>query len=289
MYSTKDSLKIITTLSDSPAHSHQAQDSFSSTNAAHFGSLLTGHNHNPGDTLQNSVSPISYYNNDQSVPTQQLTAPYPIYRQPSRTLTDVSSLSSGFGDGDFVMVSTADSDNNNINNNRIITPPQPTAAAAAPHYYTARFSWMSQPQAQPQHNLTKQEPEGQQQRRRSSNRTLPPLQRSSTVYTQASEDQPARFRSVASWVNQQTGRIRRAQQRHHHHPPPPPSSSSPQSQGGDGNAATATDKEVVVVQMQEGIPGIPNLPPEEPSFGMMMDDEERPRKVESVVGKLVVS
>ncbi|KAK3302255.1 uncharacterized protein B0T15DRAFT_561977 [Chaetomium strumarium] len=294
MYSTGNPLKINTALTDSPVYSHQAQGSFSSTNAAHFGTLWTGHSNNPDDILQNSVSPVSYYNS-QSIPTQQFTAPYPIYRQPSRTLTDVSSLSSGFGDGDFIMA-TIDSDNkNNDNNNIIITPPQPTAAA--PHPYTARFSWMSQPQSQQQqHNLEQEprpEPGQRRRRRRSSNRTLQ-LQRSSTVYTQASEDQPARFRSVASWVNQQTGRIQRAQQRHR-----PPSSPLSPSQG-DNATSSSTDKAVVLLQGQgqgqgqgqvpgnPGIPGIPNLPPEEPSFGMMMDDEERPRKVESVVGKIVL-
>ncbi|KAK4236818.1 hypothetical protein C8A03DRAFT_35246 [Achaetomium macrosporum] len=248
MYGTRNPLNIITTVTDAPASSHQAQDSFSS-NAAQFGAASTDDNNSPRDALQTSVSPASYYNT-QSFAAQQFTAPYPIYRQPSRTLSGVSSLSSGFGDGDFVMVTT-DSDN-------IITPPKPTTAA--PHY-TTRFSWMSQPQPQPQ-------PQEPSQRNSSSSSQI---RRRETVYTEASEDHPARFRSVASWVNQQTGRIRRAQQRQR-----PPSS----SQGDNAN------KGVVQVPGNPGIPGIPNAPPAEPSFGMMMDDEERPRKVESVVGKL---
>ncbi|OTB08413.1 hypothetical protein M426DRAFT_317032 [Hypoxylon sp. CI-4A] len=94
--------------------------------------------------------------------------------------SELSSISSGFGDGD------------------IIIPPPPAAAAAAankplPQPATAeaeaeaadrpgaRDSWMSR--------------EGD---------------RRETVYTTTSEDRPARFRSITSWVNQQAGRAKRA-------------------------------------------------------------------------------
>ena len=61
------------------------------------------------------------------------------------------------------------------------------------------------------------------------------------MYTEASEDLPPRFRTVNSWVRQQTGRLRRAH-----------------------------DKEA---------PPVPELPLEQ-EFGLMMPDGEVPRKVE---------
>jgi hypothetical protein len=81
------------------------------------------------------------------------------------------------------------------------------------------------------------------------------------VYTETSEDQPARFRSVTSWVDQQTGRIKRAQKR-----------------GQDEEADPVAQTQV---PGNPGIPGIHN-PPSEQSFGMMMDDDEKPRRVDVV-------
>jgi hypothetical protein len=204
---------------------------------------MTGHN--TPSPLQNGVSPVSYYN--QPLLAQQYGTPYnPIYRQPSHAISEVSSLSSGFGDVDGIYITES-----------IVAPPAPTAtpnsASNSPQQYTARFSWMSHPQepAVPTNPLSRQTSTASRDGGRRE-----------TVYTQSSEDRPARFRSVRSWVHQQTGRIKRAQQR-----------------GPDYQASPA----VLQVPGNPGIPGIHN-PPSEQSFGMMMDDEEKPRRVEEIVG-----
>lgn len=133
--------------------------------------------------------------------------------------SEVSSLSSGFGDG------------------AIIIPAAYQPADAAPR--------------QPPSTRTRSSVGGDA----SSNRD--------TMYTATSEDQPARYRSISSWVDQQTGRIRRAQQR-------------------------AKDGVVVVPGGDEGVPPVPGVPagagenglPPEPVFNMMMPDGEVPRRVE---------
>ncbi|KAI0386152.1 hypothetical protein F5Y04DRAFT_116551 [Hypomontagnella monticulosa] len=81
--------------------------------------------------------------------------------------SELSSISSGFGDGDI-----------------IVPPPLAVnrpVSVQEPDRPPARESWISR-------NNSKRE----------------------TVYTEASEDRPARFRSISSWVNQQAGRAKRA-------------------------------------------------------------------------------
>ncbi|KAL2136128.1 hypothetical protein VTI74DRAFT_5351 [Chaetomium olivicolor] len=238
IYSTAKLPRLVTTV-NAPAYSHQPQESFSSTNAAHFGAIMMSNS--PVTPVQAGISPISYQN--QTLLTQQFMAPYnPIHRRPSRTLTDVSSLSSGFGDGDIMLF------------NSPITPPVPAAAAGA--QYTTRFSWMSHPTEQ-----TPQQPGGGTTTSPTRQNSNASSRRRETVYTETSEDQPARFRSVISWVDQQTGRIKRAQQRE------------------ETGTTRATQ-----VPGNPGIPGINNEPPGlEQRFDMMMDDEEKPRRVEEVV------
>lgn len=230
----------ITVITNMPAYSHQPQESFSSTNAAHFGAILMGNS--AASPLQPGVSPASYYN--QTLRTQQFPGPYnPIYRQPSHAISEVSSLSSGFGDGEFLIADT------------LITPPPATAVPGSvnnsPQQYTTRFSWMSPPHA------------GSGPVRQNSSSSNNSRGRRETVYTETSEDQPARFRSVTSWVDQQKGRIKRAQQR-----------------GRDEGADPVVQTQV---PGNPGIPGIHN-PPSEQSFGMMMDDDEKPRRVDEAVG-----
>lgn len=238
----------ITVITNMPAYSHQPQESFSSTNAAHFGAILSGHN--TASPLQTGVSPASYYNQALQGGGQQPVGAYkPIYRQPSHAMSEVSSLSSGFGDGEFLLADA------------LVTPPQPTAvpgsANNSPQQYAAHFSWMSQ---QPEW-LSQPPPSGNVPARQNSSGSSSSRGRRETIYTTTSEDQPARFRSVTSWVDQQKGRIQRAQQR-------------------------AQDDESPAVQQVPGNPGIPGIhnPPSEQSFGMMMDDEEKPRRVEEVAG-----
>lgn len=264
----------ITLMTDLPVvYSHQAQGSFSSTNAAQFGAtVMSDYTASP---LHSRASPASYY-------AQPLLGPQfsisdnadPLHRQASNA---TSELSSGFGDGDIIVADT------------VISPPAPTAdpssATNSPQtQYTARFSWMTHTQGPPPHL----KPQAQAQNRASFLRG-PFRQNSSassafritangdreSVYTTSSEDLPARFRSVSSWVNQQTGRIRRVQQR--------------QQQNEEGTAAEDASPAVEGAQRglqgnEPGIPGIHN-PPQEPSFGFMMEDGEKPRRVEEVVGE----
>ncbi|KAL2258522.1 hypothetical protein VTK26DRAFT_8146 [Humicola hyalothermophila] len=250
-------------------YSHQPQESFSSTNAAQFGSMMSDYQ---VSTLQTGTAPIMYYN--PALMTQPLAPPFnAIYRLPRQTVSDVSSLSSGFGDGDIIV------------SDSLITPPPPTvtttttttttghpphsisgnSSSPQPNKYTDRFSWMSSTAsgAHPQ----------------------PSLSRSGTVCTQTSEDRPARFRSVTSWVDQQTGRIIRARQREQTaaaSASPVPSSSSSSSSSSQGSVPD-------LPAGHPGIPGIPNPPPGEQDFGLMMDDGEKARRVEDAVPSMVVA
>ena len=121
---------------------------------------------------------------------------YPVQRQ--TVISEWSSLSSGFGDGDIIM-----------------PPPQ---AATSPAHRTSRA---------PSEMLS-----GGESRR-------------DTVYTEVSEDSTPRFRTVNSWVRQQSGRLRRA---------------------------------------QDDAPPVPLLPPEQ-DFRLMMPDGEIPRKVDVGMSK----
>ncbi|KAM0281838.1 hypothetical protein ACHAQH_003327 [Verticillium albo-atrum] len=135
------------------------------------------------------------------------------YGRPANRASAISSLSSGFGDGDIIVPG--------------LQPPPPTSHPMRPTQNAmGRYSWVS--------------------KSGSSNRE--------TIYTETSEDLPPRFRTVNSWVNQQTGRVKRAQGR-----------------GGDE---------------EEDVPPVPGLPaalgknimPPEPQFNMMMPDGEEPRR-----------
>ncbi|KAH0599341.1 hypothetical protein MHUMG1_03458 [Metarhizium humberi] len=131
---------------------------------------------------------------------------------PNTRMSDISSLSSGFGDGQF-MIGTMSSGTNSANN----TASETTVKAPLPVARRESIGALSQ--------------------------------RRDTVYTEASEDTPARFRSVNSWVRQQTGRVTRATQR---------------NQASDA-------------------PPVPALPPEQ-DFDLMMPDGEEPRRADSVTG-----
>ena len=232
-------------------YSHQPQGSFSSTNAAQFGTMTSDYQ---VSTLQTGTAPTVYYN--PALMGQPLAGPFNTYYQPPRqTSSDVSSLSSGFGDGDIIV------------SDSLVTPPlpaPPTSTTTAlppnsvpnnsspqPNMYTTRFSWMSSS---------------------APTRPQPALSRSGTICTETSEDRPARFRSLTSWVDQQTGRIQRAQQREQ-----ASASVSPVSQAG-----SIPDLPVG----HPGIPGIWNPPPGEQDFGLMMDDGERARRVEDTMGSV---
>jgi hypothetical protein len=159
------------------------------------------------------------YFNQSELARQPSDAYDPARRQVNRA-SELSSLSSGFGDGDIIVPEAL-----------LIRPPQPAAPPMRQSTnFVGRFSWM-----------------GRQARR---SRGVGGDRDRDTVYTQASDDSPPRFRSVTSWVNQQTGRIRRAQQRDADVPPVPGMS----------------------------VPGVANNMPPEPEMNLMMDDGEVPRR-----------
>ena len=131
------------------------------------------------------------------------------YKQLSR-ISGLSSLSSGFGDGDIIVQPTF-----------LQLPPPSVPSLRQSNNLVGRCSWQS---------WTNRE----------------------TVYTETSEDSPARFRSIGSWVGQQTGRVRRAQKR---------------AENGEASVPPVPD-----------LPGVPGIPlatgmPEEPQYSMMMDFE----------------
>lgn len=198
--------------------SHQPQQSFSSTNAAQFRGMRASTDET--ETLRSRM-PDPYYN--QSELARGPSDAYDPARRQVNRVSQLSSISSGFGDGDIIMPDT------------MIKQPQPaTTNLRQSTNLVGRFSWVSQ---------------SVQSRR-------------DTIYTQSSEDSPPRFRNVSSWVNQQTGRVKRAQQRHE-----------------DGQDAPPMP---VLSSQQVGVPGIHN-PPAEQSFNMMMGDDEVPRRVEDTL------
>ncbi|KAL1844666.1 hypothetical protein VTK73DRAFT_2070 [Phialemonium thermophilum] len=197
---------------------HQPASSFSSTAAAPLNYTISP---TEQSATMRSRMPDPFFN--QSELARQPSDAYDPARRQVHRASELSSLSSGFGDGDIIVPEPA------------AVPLEPgggggsgvrqSAVSAA-----ARSSWLSQ-------------------------------SRRDTVYTESSEDSPARFRTVSSWVTQQTSRVKRAQRRAQTEPEPPP---------------------VPTMPGQIGIPGIHN-PPEEPSFTMMLQDGEVPRRVEDTM------
>lgn len=201
--------------------SHEPQLSLSTTNAVQLGNMPA-----PADETETlrSRMPDAYYN--QSELARGPSNAYDPARRQVNRVSELSSISSGFGDGDII-----------VPDNNTPKPPQPgTTSMRQSTSIVGRFSWLSRGG-------------------RSSQRD--------TVYTQSSEDSPPRFRSISSWVNQQTGRIKRAQQR----------------QEEDGRDAPPVP---ALSSQQMGVPGIHN-PPAEPSFNLMMADDEVPRRVEDTI------
>lgn len=136
--------------------------------------IVAGYGSQSG-TLQNTTPNLTLggrISDDQIGLANQVVDPYntapkqlPVYR-----ISQLSSLSSGFGDGDIV----------------VSHPVEPQPLTAPPPVVTQPLR-------------TTEDAERYDKRE--------------TVYTQTSEDRPARFRSINSWVNQQTGRVQRASSR----------------------------------------------------------------------------
>lgn len=128
-------------------------------------------------------------------------------------ISELSSLSSGFGDVDIVVPDLGG-----------LQPP-PAVWRLPPQLSQKdgdRLSWAS---------------------RRASRRSSKVNSQRETVCTEASEDLPTRYRTVHSWVNQQTSRVKRAQAR-----------------------------------LKNGVPAENNGLPLEPRFSLMMPDGEVPRR-----------
>ncbi|KAK3313481.1 hypothetical protein B0H66DRAFT_629394 [Apodospora peruviana] len=212
--STLDTTVVASTM----AISHQPQESFSSTVPVQFGTGTMMTTTDLSGTVRSRMGPGVFYNQSEMARTPS-EAYDPTRRQVNRR-SALSSISSGFGDGDLVVPGP------------VIATPQPILTVPGETgNYSKRFSWMSQSQSQG---------------------------RRDTIYTESSEDMPPRFRSLTSWVDQQTGRIKRAQQRELEEGLPPP---------------------VPHLIGQPGVPGVHNLPHEQ-SFNMMMPDDEQPRRVD---------
>ncbi|KAL8388489.1 hypothetical protein RB595_009208 [Gaeumannomyces hyphopodioides] len=200
---------------------HQATGSFSSTNAAQFGASTPSSD--VGGTWRSRMGPVNGYYNQSELARQPSDAYDPSRRQVGRA-SALSSLSSGFGDGDIVVPQQ---------------PRQPLAGPAhgdravggneseAQRYLTeARASWAS---------------------------------RRDTVYTESSDDSQPRYRTVTSWVRQQSGRVRRAEQR---------GIRSVADDASDGDVEGSSERAM----------------PPEPRFNMMMDDGQAPRSPETMSG-----
>jgi hypothetical protein len=205
-----------------PPIGHQPNASVSSV-AAQYGGTLAG---NFGGTVP------PYYN--QSELARQPSDAYDPARRQVNRISELSSLSSGFGDGDIIMPGTyAQDDHGHL----LPRPPPPaTQALRSSQNFVGRLQVSPSAAA-------------------SSPRD--------TVYTEHSEDSPPRFRTVNSWVNQQAGRIRRAQQR---------VMGKKEDDSGD-------EGEVPPVPGLPAGHGVNGMPPE-PQLNMMMPDGEIPRRVD---------
>ncbi|TLD05179.1 uncharacterized protein PgNI_09971 [Pyricularia grisea] len=209
---------------------HQANNSLSSTNAAQFEGTFNSMGASAGSLRLPMRSPG---HNRHEVPGEA----YDQTRRQNNHASMLSSLSSGFGDGDII----------------VDDQPQPGLQQPLSQGLTAAQLSYMQTQALPTQQQSLRKPAHS---RTSSQTSWMSRSNRDTVYTQASEDSPPRFRTISSWVHQQTSRVRRAERR--------------------ANADGQT-------------PSVPahrwhDMPPE-PQFNMMMDDGQAPRAPESVFGR----
>jgi hypothetical protein len=120
---------------------------------------------NPDPVQPNAT--FSFYNVQ---PPPQARQPSVVYN--SQRVSDLSSLSSGFGDAHIDVPESGPTPPNTLNNAR-----KSLAYRASRNNYLSRSSWATRDR--------------------------------DTVYTNASEEQPPRFRTVNSWVNQQSRSVAR--------------------------------------------------------------------------------
>ncbi len=163
-----------------------------------------------------SRMPDAYYNQSE-LARQPSDAYNPAQRQANR-LSALSSLSSGFGDGDIVVPQG------------LMHPPKAVQSSVRQSTsLVGRFSFTSKKSGSQRDTVY-------------------------TEFTETSEDSPPKFRTISSWVNQQTGRIKRAEKRAEDTVPPVP-----------GILGT----------------GYGQMPPE-PQLNMMADDGEVPRRPDTI-------
>lgn len=197
-----------------------------------------------GTSTMRSRMPDPFYNQSQ-LARQPSDAYDPARRQVYRA-SELSSLSSGFGDGEILMLASdqqqAQPQAGQVPMSFPRPPPIPSGPPPASMNGAGRFSWMRNKQ-----RMSRE-----------------------TVYTEASEDQPPKFRSVSSWVNQQTGRVRRGQAS---------IDTTTNASAGVGASGVKGGDAAVVIGNE---PGIPHPMPEEQRLTMMMDDEEEPRRPDTV-------
>lgn len=161
-------------------------------------------------TTDRSRMPDPFYN--QSELARQASTAYDPAKRAVYRASELSSISSGFGDGDI-----------------IVPVPAGSMPDVRPLSYSKTPSNLSRANSIAGRSATGQ------------------VENRDTIYTTTSEDVPARYRSVNSWVNQQTGRVQREQQR-----------------------------------SGEDVPPVPALPAED-RLTLMMDDGEEPRRYEDTL------
>ncbi|KAK1780994.1 LOW QUALITY PROTEIN: hypothetical protein QBC45DRAFT_449733 [Copromyces sp. CBS 386.78] len=192
-------------------YSHQAQQFSTSSSRSQDEFLWT-------TAVSIGAGEIQYVNSHDP---KNLLSPCSTFQDRGQRMSDISSLSSGFGDGDFIVPE------------QTVQPPQPAAIAypSSPIGTTNRLSGISTQQGG----------------------------KRDTIYTECSEDTPARFRSLNSWVAQQSSRVKRGQKQ-------------------DEASYLASVPQLLC---QPGVPGIYN-PPVEQTFNLMRDNE-KPRPVEEII------
>ncbi|KAK3953349.1 hypothetical protein QBC32DRAFT_369564 [Pseudoneurospora amorphoporcata] len=184
-------------------YSHQAQQFSTSSSRSQDEFLWT-------TAVSIGAGEIQYVNSHDP---KNLLSPCSTFQDRGQRMSDISSLSSGFGDGDFIVPE------------QTVQPPQPAAIAypSSPIGTTNRLSGISTQQGG----------------------------KRDTIYTESSEDTPARFRSLNSWVAQQTSRVKRDQKR-------------------DEASYLASVPQLLC---QPGVPSIHN-PPVEQTFNLTRDNEK---------------
>lgn len=271
-----------TSTSSQTAITHAAAPSFSSTVAQH--SVTSDAN----STIRSRMPDAPYYNQSQMA--RQPSDAYDPSRRNVNRISELSSLSSGFGDGDIIVqappplpeqqmqasiaavMATAPSMSS------MALPPDlhPLGAAPVNMSYSNNnsgdhISWTSN--AQTAASLAPANGNGNGDRRRD---TI------YTEYTEHSEDLPPRFRTLSSWVNQQSSRVVRAQQAAQQ-AAAAGADAAGRSEGNGGAGGVYGLPPIPTGPFQLGVPGVNAGMPPEPNLNMMMADDEVPRRPESAL------